>query len=220
MRMGKLVDARSLLKRFTMILSVCVSIAAIEMPAIAQTTAAATAETQPELQEIVVTGSRIAAPNEVSTSPIQVVTAKEIQQGGKFDAIDLLNQLPQNFQNSVTDFSNTSSGLNTPGGVTTADLRGLGPQRTLVLVNGRRLGTGDPNTSNPNPSPDLDQIPLALVERVDVVTGGASAVYGSDAIAGVVNFILKKNFEGIQIDGTTTTRAGSTGCRPLRATPP
>jgi iron complex outermembrane recepter protein len=201
MRMGKLVDARSLLKRFTMILSVCVSIAAIEMPAIAQTTAAATAETQPELQEIVVTGSRIAAPNEVSTSPIQVVTAKEIQQGGKFDAIDLLNQLPQNFQNSVTDFSNTSSGLNTPGGVTTADLRGLGPQRTLVLVNGRRLGTGDPNTSNPNPSPDLDQIPLALVERVDVVTGGASAVYGSDAIAGVVNFILKKNFEGIQIDG-------------------
>jgi iron complex outermembrane receptor protein len=175
--------------------------AAIAMPAFAQQTPVAAAEPDAGLTEIVVTGSRIAAPNEVSTSPIQVVTAKEIQQGGKIDAIDLLNQLPQNFQNSVVDFSNTSSGLNTPGGVATADLRGLGPQRTLVLVNGRRLGTGDPNTANPNPSPDLDQIPLALVERVDVVTGGASAVYGSDAIAGVVNFIMKKNFEGIQIDG-------------------
>jgi iron complex outermembrane receptor protein len=201
MRMGKLIAARSVVKRFTMILSACVCMAAIEMPAFAQQTPVAAAEPDAGLTEIVVTGSRIAAPNEVSTSPIQVVTAKEIQQGGKIDAIDLLNQLPQNFQNSVVDFSNSSSGLNTPGGVTTADLRGLGPQRTLVLVNGRRLGTGDPNTANPNPSPDLDQIPLALVERVDVVTGGASAVYGSDAIAGVVNFIMKKNFEGIQIDG-------------------
>jgi iron complex outermembrane receptor protein len=201
MRMGKLIGVGSVVKRFTMILSACVCMAAIETPAFAQQTPVAAAEPDAGLTEIVVTGSRIAAPNEVSTSPIQVVTAKEIQQGGKIDAIDLLNQLPQNFQNSVVDFSNTSSGLNTPGGVTTADLRGLGPQRTLVLVNGRRLGTGDPNTANPNPSPDLDQIPLALVERVDVVTGGASAVYGSDAIAGVVNFIMKKNFEGIQIDG-------------------
>src|SRR6266849_2812010 len=112
----------------------------------------APAQTQPaaaqpsvELEEVIVTGSRIAAPNEVSTSPIQVVTAKEIQQGGKTDIIDLLNQLPQNFQNANSDLSNSSTGLNTPGGVTTADLRGLGPQRTLVLVNGRRLGVGDPN---------------------------------------------------------------------------
>ena len=200
MRMGKSIGVRSVVKRFTISLSVCVCIA-VEMPAFAQQTPVAAAGADAAITEIIVTGSRIAAPNEVSTSPIQVVTAKEIQQGGKIDAIDLLNQLPQNFQNSVTDFSNTSSGLNTPGGVATADLRGLGPQRTLVLVNGRRLGTGDPNTANPNPSPDLDQIPLALVERVDVVTGGASAVYGSDAIAGVVNFIMKKNFEGIQIDG-------------------
>jgi outer membrane receptor protein involved in Fe transport len=80
-------------------------------------------------------------------------------------------------------------------------LRGLGPQRTIVLINGRRLGLGDPNTANLNPAPDLDQIPTALVERVEVVTGGASATYGSDAIAGVVNFILKKSFTGVQIDG-------------------
>ncbi len=174
-------------------------IAAASLPAIAQQLASVAPDTT--LSEVVVTGSRIVAPNSVATSPIQVVTAKEIQQGGKTDIIDLLNQLPQNFQNANTDFSNTGSGLSTPGGITTADLRGLGPQRTLVLVNGRRLGTGDPNTANPNPSPDLDQIPVSLIERVDVVTGGASAVYGSDAIAGVVNFIMKKNFEGVQIDG-------------------
>jgi iron complex outermembrane receptor protein len=161
---------------------------------------AAPAAPAPVLEEIVVTGSRIAAPNMTSTSPIQVVTAKEIQLGGKLDVIDLINQLPQNFQNSNVDFSNTSNGLTTPGGLTTADLRGLGPQRTLVLVNGRRLGTADANTANPNPAPDLDQIPVALIERVEVVTGGASAVYGSDAIAGVVNFIMKKNFQGFQID--------------------
>lgn len=154
-----------------------------------------------EIQEVVVTGSRIAAPNLTSTSPIQLVTAKEIHQGGKTDIIDLVNQLPQNFQNAATDFSNTSAGLSTPGGITTADLRGLGPQRTLVLINGRRLGTGDPNTANPNSAPDLDQIPVALIERIEVVTGGASATYGSDAIAGVVNFIMKKDFEGVQIDG-------------------
>jgi iron complex outermembrane receptor protein len=69
-----------------------------------------------------------------------------------------------------------------------------------VLVNGRRLGVGDPNTGNPNSAPDLDQIPAVLIDRVEVVTGGASAVYGSDAIAGVVNFILKRNFQGIQLD--------------------
>jgi len=153
------------------------------------------------LAEVVVTGSRIASPNATSTSPIQVVTSKELQQGRKTDIIDLINQLPQNFQNSSVDFSNTSNGLAGPGGISTADLRGLGPQRTLVLIDGRRLGVGDPNTANPNPAPDLDQIPVGLIDRIEVVTGGASAVYGSDAIAGVVNFIMKKDFEGIQIDG-------------------
>ena len=170
---------------------------------------AAAASAEPEqavagsatLDEVVITGSRIAVPNALSTSPIQVVAGKEFEQGGKTDVIDLLNQLPQNFQNSSSDFSNTSSGLSTPGGISTADLRGLGPQRTLVLVNGRRLGTGDPNTGNPNSAPDLDQIPVALVERVEVVTGGASATYGSDAIAGVVNFIMRRNFDGVQFEG-------------------
>jgi iron complex outermembrane recepter protein len=155
----------------------------------------------PPIEEVIITGSRIPQPNLTSTSPIQVVTSQEIRQQGYTDISTLMNTLPQNTQGAATDFSNNSNPLLAAGGVTTADLRGLGPQRTLVLVDGRRLGAGDPNTLNPNPAPDLDQIPVALVERVDIVTGGASAVYGSDAIAGVVNFIMKKNFEGIQIDG-------------------
>src|SRR5262249_27847862 len=81
-------------------------------------------------------------------------------------------------------------------GVATADLRGLGPNRTLVLVDGVRLGIGSPYTVIQQPAPDLDQIPTFLVDRIEVVTGGASATYGSDAIAGVINFIMKKNFEG------------------------
>jgi len=154
------------------------------------------------LEEIIVTGSRIAAPNEVSTSPIEVLSSKYIETSGKTDITDLINQLPQIYNNSLgQDLGNTTSGLTTAGGIATADLRGLGPNRTLVLVDGRRLGQGSPYTFIQSPAPDLDQIPAGLVDRIEVVTGGASAAYGSDAIAGVVNFIMKKNFEGFQIDG-------------------
>jgi iron complex outermembrane recepter protein len=176
---------------------------AVAAPAFAQTPPATAADNEktPVVQEVIVTGSRIPQPNMTSTSPIQVVNSQEIKQQGATDAIQMLSLLPQMFQGASTDFSNTSNALSSAGGLTTADLRGLGPQRTLVLIDGRRLGSADPNTLNPNPAPDLDQIPLGLVDRVEVVTGGASAVYGSDAIAGVVNFIMKKNFEGIQVDG-------------------
>ena len=153
--------------------------------------------------EIIVTGSRIPEPNLVSTSPILVVGAEEIKISGKNDVSDILQQLPQVFNNSLGQgLGNTTSGLTTAGGVANADLRGLGPQRTLVLINGRRLGPGSPNTAIQSPSPDLDQIPGRLVERVDVVTGGASATYGSDAIAGVINFIMKKDFEGLEFDAS------------------
>jgi iron complex outermembrane receptor protein len=162
--------------------------------------AAAAPETTPAITEVIITGSRIPQPNLTSASPIQVVTDQEIKLQGSTDMSQLINTLPQQLQNSVADFSNSTNPLTGPGGLTTADLRGLGPQRTLVLVDGRRLGVGDASTGNPNPAPDLDQIPTALVERIDVVTGGASAVYGSDAIAGVVNFVMKRNYEGIQVD--------------------
>jgi outer membrane receptor protein involved in Fe transport len=153
-----------------------------------------------QVQELVVTGSRIPQPNLTSVSPVQVVNAQEVAIQGRPATIDILNQLPQTAINSQSDLGSSSNPLNGPGGVATVDLRGLGPQRTLVLVNGRRLGIGDPNTGNPNPAPDINQIPSQLIDRVEVLTGGASATYGSDAVAGVVNFIMKHNFEGVQLD--------------------
>ena len=164
--------------------------------------AAAEQGNPPVLQEVVVTGSRIPVPaNITATSPITVVTAQDVKLSGYTDSTDIINALPQNVIATGVDFGNQSSPLTATGGFTTVDLRGLGPQRTLVLMDGKRLGVGDPSTTNPNPAPDIDQIPAPLIERIDVVTGGASATYGSDAIAGVVNFIMKRNFEGIQIDG-------------------
>jgi iron complex outermembrane recepter protein len=178
------------------------ALAMTSVPAFAQVTAAAPEAAAEPLTEVIVTGTRIAAPNAVSTSPIQVLSSEYIAKTGKTDISDVIQQLPQNFNNSIgQDLGNTTSGLTTPGGVATADLRGLGPQRTLVLVDGRRLGQGSPNTAIQSPAPDLDQIPSGLVERVEVVTGGASAAYGSDAVAGVINFIMKKDFQGVQFDG-------------------
>ena len=158
-------------------------------------------EEQRPPEQIVVTGTRLTNPNLVSTSPIQVVSSEEIAISGRNDVSDILQLLPQNFSNDLgQDLGNRTSGLTTAGGVATADLRGLGPNRTLVLVNGRRLGNGSPYTVIQSPAPDLDQIPSRLIERVEVVTGGASAVYGSDAVAGVVNFITKQDFEGIEFE--------------------
>ena len=153
--------------------------------------------------EVVVTGTRIRQPNLTSLSPIQTVVSQQVTLGGRPATIDVLNQLPQVTQLGDVDYGPTSDALSGPGGVATVDLRGLGPQRTLVLIDGRRLGVGDPNTGNPNPAPDINQIPSQLIDRVDVLTGGASAVYGSDAIAGVVNFVMKHNFQGVQLDAQT-----------------
>ena len=140
--------------------------------------------------EVVVTGSRIPQPNLSSDSPLTTVTSQEFKLEGTTDVSTLLNNLPQ-----FTAAQNSTE-VNGSNGTSQANLRNLGPTRTLVLVNGRRLNPGDPG----DPVADLNEIPAALVDRVDVVTGGASAVYGSDAVAGVVNFILKQNFQGVQFD--------------------
>ena len=143
------------------------------------------------IQEVVVTGSRIAQPNLETTSPVTQVTAEDVITQGVTKIEDLVNQLPQAFAAQNATVANGSTGT------ATVNLRGLGSARTLVLVDGRRLPYGGVTNS----AADLNQIPTALVERVEVLTGGASAVYGSDAIAGVVNFIMKKDFEGVQLDG-------------------
>jgi iron complex outermembrane receptor protein len=157
------------------------------------TAALAQAAEEGTIQEVVVTGSRIAQPGLTSISPVVSVGSDQIKIEGVTRVEDLINNLPQ----AVADFGgNLSNGAT---GAATVNLRGLGSQRTLVLVNSRRLMPGDP-TQNGSAAPDLNQIPTALIERVEVLTGGASAVYGADAVAGVVNFIMNDNFEGVRVD--------------------
>ncbi len=148
-----------------------------------------------EVGEVVVTGSRIPQPNLTSVSPVTVIGSQEIQLSGITRTEDLINQLPQAFASQGSSLSNGSSGT------ATVDLRSLGANRTLVLIDGRRLMPGAPGAGAQSSSAaDLNFIPSALIDRVEVVTGGASAVYGADAVAGVVNFIMQRNFEGVRID--------------------
>jgi iron complex outermembrane receptor protein len=145
------------------------------------------------IQEVVVTGSRIPQPNLTSVSPVTAVGSDQVKIEGVTRVEDLINNLPQAFADFGGNLSNGSTGA------ATVNLRNLGSQRTLVLVNSRRLMPGDP-TQNGAASADLNQIPAALIERVEVLTGGASAVYGADAVAGVVNFIMNDKFEGVRLD--------------------
>lgn len=142
-----------------------------------------------ELEEVVVTGSRIATVDGFGqVAPVSVVSAEDIKLTGLTRLEDVLNSLPsiEAAQNSFIANGST--------GTASVDLRGLGSNRTLVLFNGKRLQPGGVNTQ----TPDINQIPAAIVERVEVLTGGASATYGADAVAGVVNFITRK-VNGVEI---------------------
>lgn len=143
------------------------------------------------LTEVVVTGSRIAQPNLTTTSPVTQVTSEDVKLQGVTRIEDLVASLPQAFASQNSTNSNSSTG------VANVSLRNLESKRTLVLIDGRRLSYGDPTNS----AGDLNEVPTSMVERVEVLTGGASAVYGSDAVAGVVNFIMKKDFEGVELSG-------------------
>ncbi|MDB5574857.1 MAG: TonB-dependent receptor [Bradyrhizobium sp.] len=169
--------------------------------AAAQTAPAAAPEptADPAAPDVVVTGTRLRIPNAESIAPITSVTAQQIFDSGRVQVGDVLNDLPMlrstlSSQNSLTG----SLGLR---GITALDLRGLGTIRTLTLVNGRREVAAD--IINNNPIVDINTLPTDLIDRVDIVTGGGSAVYGSDAIAGTVNFILKDHYSGLGIHGQT-----------------
>ncbi|HVY82561.1 MAG TPA: TonB-dependent receptor [Steroidobacteraceae bacterium] len=149
---------------------------------------------------VTVTGSRIQRHDYEAESPLATVTADAIQATGRLNTEGVLNTLPQVVP-GFTAFSNN------PGdGTATVDLRGLGPTRTLVLVNGRRL-----NPSVNNGTVDLNNVPTRLIKRIEVVTGGASAVYGSDALAGVVNFILQDDFQGVDLSTQLSQSARNDG---------
>src|SRR6202795_2032946 len=158
-----------------------------------QQAAAVSTAPEPGLEEVVVTGSRITSPNLTAISPITSVDAGYIGSTNLTRVEDILNNLPMVFAGQNSTVSNGADGT------ATVNLRGLGPQRTLVLINGRRLGPGRGDGRNFS---DINEIPASLIERVDILTGGASAVYGADAVAGVVNFILNTHFQGVRLDGT------------------
>lgn len=140
---------------------------------------------------VVVTGSRLVSPNLASISPVTALSAEEIVKTGRSTIEDVINELPQVF---AAQGANISNGGN---GTATVNLRGLGSNRTLVLINGRRLGPGDPGSTTF--ASDINMVPTALVERVELLTGGASSVYGADAVGGVVNFIINRKFEGVKV---------------------
>ncbi len=149
-------------------------------------------------EAIIVTGTRISQPNNNSTIPITSIGGDDVFKSGDSNFAETLNELPQ----LRSTFAQQNPGLGVGvAGLNLLDLRGLGTTRTLVLVNGRRHVAADVLQTNGGTSTDINSIPNDLIERVDIVTGGNSAVYGSDAIAGVVNFILKKNYQGVQVRG-------------------
>ena len=156
-----------------------------------QQAAVATTPAASPLEEVVVTGSRITSPNLTAISPITSVDAGYIGSTNLTRTEDILNNLPMVFAGQNSTVSNGATGT------ASVNLRGLGPNRTLVLVNGRRLGPGQGTGTNVS---DINEVPAALIERVDILTGGASSVYGADAVAGVVNFVLNTHFEGVKID--------------------
>ncbi|HEY0596100.1 TonB-dependent receptor, partial [Sphingopyxis sp.] len=166
------------------------SAAIISIPAYAQDADVAAAD-EAGADTIVVTCSRIARPELEGSSPVQVLSEASIVQQGSQNVADILNEMPS----IGTGLGRTNTNFATSGnGVATVNLRNLGANRTLVLVNGRRVAAGLGGTS----AVDINNIPTDLLERVEVLTGGSSAVYGSEAMAGVVNFILKDDFEGIR----------------------
>lgn len=143
------------------------------------------------LEEVVVTGSRIVRQDYSSASPIATVDKRMFEQTGSVTVEGVLNSLPQ-FVPAISSSSNNPSN----GGQANVSLRGLGSERTLILIDGRRV-----IPSNSNGVVDLNIIPASLIQSVEIITGGASAVYGSDAVAGVVNFKLRK-FDGLEFGGT------------------
>ncbi|QNA87074.1 TonB-dependent receptor [Sphingomonas sp. So64.6b] len=178
---------------------IVLGLALISGPAFAQaadpqaTELPATAADTPT-EDIVVTGSRIPQPNLEGVSPVTLVSSQDIKLQGTTKVEDLLNSLPSVFASQASTLANGSDGT------ASVDLRGLGTNRTLTLVNGRRLLPGDPSPTSGSAA-DINIIPASILKRVEVLTGGASSTYGADAVAGVVNFIVDTDFTGVRIDG-------------------
>ena len=182
------------LARRTILASACAYAALSAGVAMAQEAPADDGEEQvSQVSDIVVTGSRIARRDYASNSPLSSVTAEAIENTGQITVEKALTQMPQ-FAGAMGQSTSGSSSTALNGGQAYASLRGLGSKRTLLLLDGKRL-----QPSNPDGSVDLNIIPEALIGNVEVITGGASTAYGSDATAGVVNFRLKRDIQGVTV---------------------
>ena len=203
----------TLLRTRLLATSVLSGLLVLSGPALAQTQSAATPATQPtdqapigapvslaaqddsaQLDEIVVTGSRIRRDATNAPTPLIQVAREDLLSTGQTTVIDYLATIPA-LSNSVVPSDTTGTGLG-DGGLSLPNLRSLGSNRTLTLVDGRR----HVGSSGGQLSVDVDTIPRLLIENIEIVTGGASSVYGADAVSGVLNFILRKDFEGLEID--------------------
>ena len=164
--------------------------------AVAPTIPASAQQADPEIEEVTVTGSRIRRQDFTANAPITTIDRSAFEETGSIGVETILNQLPQ-FVPAVTQFNSAgqvdSNAVSTVG-ASTVSLRGLGANRNLVLIDGRRA-----MPINPTMVVDTNTIPSSAIERVEVISGGASAVYGADAVGGVVNFILKDDFEGAEV---------------------
>jgi outer membrane receptor protein involved in Fe transport len=186
-------------------------------PILAQDTDVAAADTAAgEDEVIIVTGSRIARPELALPNPVVAIGAENIQESGKTNLTDFLADQPALIGSQVSTLSAGSNLLNAQQvGVNFLNLRNLGVNRTLVLVDGRRHVAGSPGTA----AVDINTIPTDLVQSVDILTGGASAIYGADGVSGVVNFILQRDFEGLRLRGQTgISQRGDAGTRFAAAT--
>jgi iron complex outermembrane receptor protein len=168
---------------------------------------------QQTLERVEITGSSIRRVDAETALPVTIVTKEEIARSGVISTEALLQQISAAASQGGT--SNSMGAGNSTYGQSSISLRGLGEDRTLVLVNGRRLA---PFAGGNGASVNINAIPLAAIERVEVLKDGASGVYGSDAVAGVVNFILTKDFQGIEVGATLGTPTGSGGGKSQRAT--
>ncbi|HHQ4555615.1 TPA: TonB-dependent receptor plug domain-containing protein, partial [Aeromonas veronii] len=146
-----------------------------------------------KLQKIKVTGSRISRVEVETAQPVQVMSKADIERSGLTSVGDILQRIP-----AISGQAQSTSVNNGGNGTVTVNLRGLGTQRTLVLVNGRRMVYGG---SGANSSVDLNTIPVAIIERVEILKNGASSIYGADAVGGVVNIITKTGFDGFELNG-------------------
>jgi iron complex outermembrane recepter protein len=192
MRMRKRIGATSLVKRFTINLLACACMGAVEMPSMAQQAPASDQDNTP-LQEVVVTGTMIKRTEAETTEAITILQSDVLKEQGITNVEQALNTLTAN-----TPAINMASAIGSySGGGSYAALRDLGSGRTLILLDGQRLA---PNAFDGN-AVDLSGIPFSAIDQVQVLREGASALYGSDAIAGVINFITKKNYQGAQIEG-------------------